>query len=850
MQHVLETGKRAFSAAVAAATIAFSVGAGLLVSPASVSAASAGDLIKGTSLSTVYYYGYDGMRYVFPNEATYFTWYSNFNDVSTISDSALSDITLGGNVVMRPGSWWIKVQSIADVYAVARNGMIHWIETADIAEDLAGSDWNKRIVDVPDVFFADYTEGTSLMEAAAYEGALYEVGGTTYLSWDGEMREVTSAGMSANNFMSKFVLDGANIDDSDLTMGDEISSEMTSLVDAAQTETSDDDSSVMGDVEISAASSMPAGSTVTKGANGVEVFSFDVEAGSEDATLDGVTLSLTGAGAASTISAVYLYEGDNRLTEARSINSSTREVTFNSLDLEIAEGDSVTLTAKVTVATGASAASTFGFELESADMVTASGDVSGRFPISGDEFTIGGASSGSLVVTKSGSVTDPSLGEQDAEIAKFKLAAGTEDAEVELITLEVQDAADHSDFNLWDGSEWLVECENTSDDQVVCDLSDEPFFIEEGDNNVFTLSADIGGASADTIKVFVDNAIDVVAIGGDYGFGMATDIGSSGTYDGADGADGDSTACSSSTDDCSFSTIQGGDVTLAFNGPAVGDIQVDAQDQTLVEFSITAAQEVDVQSMAIILYADDNGDGVADGADEDGTDTDTDGLIVTGSVYALTDVKIVDTDTGRTVGASLELSGSNDATETLTFPDDYTLEAGETLNLAVTADVDDLVASGTVFKAAVDVSALSMEDANGDAVTDIVPGSDIVGFNQTARAASLAISLASTPVDSTTVQGTDSHSVVGFTFTAGDASDITVSEIVLSAFGDDDGDATFTIGGETNADVNDFVESCSLYQGSTLVGGPESPASNGQTITFDHGLDARRFRSCNPYGKV
>jgi hypothetical protein len=821
MQHVLETGKRAFSAAVAAATIAFSVGAGLLVSPASVSAASAGDLIKGTSLSTVYYYGYDGMRYVFPNEATYFTWYSNFNDVSTISDSALSDITLGGNVVMRPGSWWIKVQSIADVYAVARNGMIHWIETADIAEDLAGSDWNKRIVDVPDVFFADYTEGTSLMEAAAYEGALYEMGGTTYLSWDGEMREVTSAGMSANNFMSKFVLDGANIDDSDLTMGDEISSEMTSLVDAAQTETSDDDSSAMGDVEISAASSMPAGSTVTKGANGVEVFAFDVEAGSEEAVLDGVTLSLTGAGAASTLSAVYLYEGDTRLTDARSINSSTREVTFNSLDVELGARDSVTLTVKATVATLADAASTFGFELESADMVTASGDVSGRFPIEGDEFTVGGASSGTLTIEAAGSIQDPAIGEQDAEIAKFRLSAGTEDADVELITLEVEDAGDHSDFNLWDGSDWLAECENTSRDQVVCSLADEPFFIEEGDNNVFTLSADIGGKSSDVIRVYAENAVDILAIGGDYGFGMATNI-----------EEYDDSACTSSVQ-CSYSVVQGGDVTLAFNGPAVGDIQIDAQDQTLLEFSITSAQTVDVKSMAVKLYSDDDADGDARDAVENGGDDDTDGLFTTGSVPSLTDIKVVDTDSGRTVGASLELTGTDDADETLTFTDDFTIEAGETLNLAVVADVDDLVGSGTIFLAEVTVSGLDIEDANGDTVTDIVPASGVVGFNQTARAASLAISLASTPVDTTTVQGTDSHAAVGFTFTAGDASDITVSEIVLSAYGDDDGDATFTIGGETNADVNDFIESCSLYHGSEIVGGPESPSSNGQTITFD-----------------
>jgi hypothetical protein len=831
MQHVIETGKRVFSAAVAAATIAFSVGAGLLVSPASVSAASAGDLIKGTSLSTVYYYGYDGMRYVFPNEATYMTWYSNFNGVSTISDSALSNITLGGNVVMRPGSWWVKVQSSADTYAVARNGMLHWIETADVAEDLAGSDWNQRIVDVPDVFFADYTVGTSLMKATAYEGALYEVGGTTYVSWDGEMREVTSAGMSANGFMSKFVLDGSSVDDSALTMGSKVTGELTALADVAQTETSDEPS-VAGDLTFSEASSMPVGSSVTKGANGVEVFSFDVEAGSEDATLNGLVLSLTGAGSATDISAAYLYEGATRLTESRTVNSSTREVTFNSLDVEVPAGDTVTLTLKVTMSTTAQSANTFGFEIESADAVTASGDVSGRFPVSGDEFSVGGASSGTVTVAKTGTVTNPTVGETDAEIAEFKVTAGTEDASVESITLKVDNASDHSNFNLWDGSTWLVECENTSGDLVVCDLSDDAFLIEEGDNNIFKLSADIGGQNDDDIKVYVDNAIDVVAVGGDFGYGLSvTDT----AYDGD--------SCTSSSGDCSFSTVQGGDVTFAFNGPSAGDVQVDAQDQVLVKFSLTASQEVTVKDLDVVVYGDDDADDDAtDGADA-GNDDDTDGLVTgnndgvvdSSDVASITDIKIVNTDTGAVVMGPMELDNlTDDASQTIDFTDDFVVEAGKTLNLAVTVDVDDLVGSGTEFAASLDVSGLSIEDENGDALSssDIVPGSDLTGYNQSAKSASLAIALASTPGDTTTVQGVDSHTAVGFTFTAGDASDITVTELTLSAYGDAD-DTELALGGETDGQVEDYVESCSLYEGSTLVAGPEAPSSTGSTITFD-----------------
>ncbi len=831
MEHVMQTTKRLFSAAVAAATIAMSVGAGVLVGATPVSAASAGDLIKGTSLSTVYYYGYDGERYVFPNETTFFTWYSDFDDVTTISDSALSDITLGGNVVMRPGSWWVKIQSADEVYAVARDGSIHWIESEDVASAFAGSDWNERIVDVPDVFFADYTVGTSLMEATAYEGMLYESGSATYLVWDGEMREVTEDGMDDNRLMEKFVMDGSGIDDSDLTAGDDVDGELLSLIDAAQTE--EDEDGVTGDIEITASSSMPNGVTLVGGANSVEVFSFDVEAGSEDATLDSLVLSMIGAGATSNISAVYLYEGDTRLTESRTVNSSTREVTMNSLDVAIPAGDTVTLTVRVTISASQTAADTFGFELESADMVTASGDVDGDFPVEGDIFTLSGSDGGEVTVTKTGTIDDPSIGEDDAEIGNFKIeATGTEGVDVELITLKVDNASDHTDFNLWDGSTWLVACENTTGDQVVCDLSDESFEIEEGDSNIFALSADIGGQDADTIKVYVDNAIDVVAIGADYGYGVTVDITTDGTYDG--------TSCTSASGDCSFSTIQGGEVTFAFNGPSSGDIQLDAQDQVLLEFSLTAAQEVTIKDLDIIVYGDDDDNDALDAVDDSAgaAASDNDGLI-NSTEGNISDIKIIDMDTGSTVMGPLDLdsivTAGDDADQTIDFTDDFTVEAGETLNLAVTVDVDNGVTSGTEFAAALDVSGLSIEDENGDALSgsDIVPGSDLTGNNQTAESASLAVSLASTPGDVTTVQGSDDVEVVTFTMTAGDSSDVTVTDVTVSVYGDDDGSGTSTIGGGSGFDVNDFVESCSLYEGDDLVGGPESPATNGQTISFD-----------------
>ena len=67
----------------------------VVVAPNANAAASAGDLIKMDGLSSVYYLGADGKRYVFPNEATYFSWYGDFSSVKTIPQSELESYPSG-----------------------------------------------------------------------------------------------------------------------------------------------------------------------------------------------------------------------------------------------------------------------------------------------------------------------------------------------------------------------------------------------------------------------------------------------------------------------------------------------------------------------------------------------------------------------------------------------------------------------------------------------------------------------------------------------------------------------------------------------------------------------------------
>ena len=119
-------------------------------------ATNPGDLIKISSSSAVYYFANNGSRYVFPNEKIYFSWYYNFSKVKTISDAAMADIPIGGNIFYRPGTRLIKIESDPKVYAVEPQGMLYWIESEAAAIALYGSNWASRVDDLSAAFFGDY----------------------------------------------------------------------------------------------------------------------------------------------------------------------------------------------------------------------------------------------------------------------------------------------------------------------------------------------------------------------------------------------------------------------------------------------------------------------------------------------------------------------------------------------------------------------------------------------------------------------------------------------------------------------------------------------------------------------
>jgi hypothetical protein len=120
------------------------------------------------SSSSVYWHA-DGKRYPFPNAKTYSSWFNSFDDVRVVHDSYLEVYPLANeNITYRPGAKLVKIQTAPEVYAVARGGVLRHITSESVARDLYGEDWNLKIDDIPDVFFANYAVGIPIYSAADY----------------------------------------------------------------------------------------------------------------------------------------------------------------------------------------------------------------------------------------------------------------------------------------------------------------------------------------------------------------------------------------------------------------------------------------------------------------------------------------------------------------------------------------------------------------------------------------------------------------------------------------------------------------------------------------------------------
>lgn len=787
--------KRLSVFALAVTTVLWSVGAS--VAPVNAASYGAGSLLalQGASDAAVYYIGSDGMKYVFPDAKTYHTWYENFDDVVRVSVDVLDEYEDGGAVTYRPGTKLVTHMNTAKVYAVGPGGELHWIPSEAVATDLYGTGWGAMVMDViPGYFSSSYTTGSDLSNMYP-SGTLVQMGETIYYIDGTSKRAFANAdAFEANNFSYSNVLD---VDDlSAYTNGDSITGEEMALSGYMPGESDGDDDVTPGSLTVSVASDTPNPGVVPSKAAGVEWAKFKLKAGANGATVDSLTVLRNGVGPSTDFQAVYLYEGDERLTSGKTVNSSSHEVVFNNLDLEFSANQ--TRYVSLVVDAGASKTGTHAFSVEEVDLSSGTASISNAM---GNYITFSNNPAGYVTITEGSDPSNPAVGEQDVELTSFTLTTTDNDGSFEGISLYYAGAASRTDIsnlrlyrNSMSSENLVASVDSLNSEDLAVFTLDTPYTLDKGTGVKFYVYGDIAtgarSGSAETIKFYLDETSDISVIDEAYNFPMGVDNGiqswdggtGSGTYDGSAGF----TTC----------YIDAADVTVTTDGPGATNVDAgsaSADDINFLNFTMTVSQDVEVRNIQIELH-------------QVGTDLDADDAAqATGyetvSQNYITDIKITNTDTNTVVWGPTDISGFVDAGAGnyngvgKTWTDSYNLDAG-THHFKVTADLKNsyLDANSQFYVVLGDkndgntFTATSLKNVdNNTYITSIVPSSYTQGSNMTLKGPSLSVVRSTTPNSDDLVLGASGVTAANLIFSAEDSgADIKITSIKLSGYVDDD----------------------------------------------------------------
>jgi hypothetical protein len=514
--------RKFFASAVIVMTVVAMSG---VMAPKANAAAQAGDLIKKDGLSTVYYLGADSKRYVFPSESVYFSWYKDFSSVVTISATDLASYPLGANVTMRPGTKLIKITTDPKVYAVEPNGVLRYIQSETQAAGLYGTDWAKRVVDVADSYFTNYSTGAALPVGTFPVGSLVKnTASTDVYYYDGTSYRLisTDAAFNANGFMTANVLSTAtNL----IPTGAAITGMETALTKTSQSGTAV--GVIVGagtGMTVSLASDTAPAATLIYGQASANLGSFNLSASADGAvTVTSLKVKRVGISSDALLSAVYLYEGMNRLTDSATVSSNY--ITFNNPSglFTIAAGTTKKITVKSNISSTTTDGANVAVSIDAAANIVAGGAaISGSFPLTGNTMSVSSATLAAVTLaapTPTGA-TDVDAGQTDLPVWKSNTTIGTRDVYLNSIRFRQIgsiSATDLKDLTFYvDGVKKGTAQQLGTDSYVTFDFTSAPVTLAAG-TRILELRANIVGGSSKTYSFSVQQATDLLVADSQYG---------------------------------------------------------------------------------------------------------------------------------------------------------------------------------------------------------------------------------------------------------------------------------------------------------------------------------------------
>jgi len=593
-----------------------------MVAPSVEAAASAGDLIKMDGLSSVYYLGADGKRYVFPNTETYMSWYSDFSGVVTIPASELQSYPLGGNVTMRPGTKLVKITTDPTVYAVEPNGTLRSIVSEANAIALYGTNWNKRIVDVPDAFFTNYTIAAPLTVGQVPAGSLvksadsadvYYYDGTNYRAIASE------AAFNANRFQFSNVLTVSNA----ITAGGTAIA-TAELVNVAQGGTPVGPVVTGSGLMVSLNASTPVSASVPNNGVTIPMAKVNLTAANDGAvTVNSITVQRIGLSSYDQIDRVWAEHNGVIVASKKSMNSNNESILTFSPALTIGAGQTVTLDV---LATLKSAAGNIGLSIASASAVSATAaSVSGSFPINGNLMSPTTYNVTELTVNSSFATSTAYVGDEELEIGQFDVDFTNYSKDIVLKSLMLRNLGNEELSNVL----MNVYLENNgnkvatgviSGKYITFSFANGGFKMMKDDGNQsFNIVADVIAKettnASDSIVLSMNKAEDLVANEVANGFGVIVKNTASKTVGAADIQSSSVSVSKKSTSPSDFNVIKGAknQVALLANLKADETITAEGLYLNLDQHATTSFENIQVFLNGVLLDSFDEADGGATG---------------------------------------------------------------------------------------------------------------------------------------------------------------------------------------------------------------------------------------------
>ncbi len=573
MTNLLKLGKKIFTVGVVATTIFWSLGVAALV-PAVANAATetdcaalmAGDLVKTSVSPVIYAVNADKTKSYFPQGDVFKSWTAdNKYTYKLISQACLSSLKSSTSVLPRPGTYLVKEAASDAVYMVLPGNKLAELSAA-AATALYGTNYKAmpvkggHTITMDDPSWTFYSQlqvggfGVKITESLPTEGALVKSGTTYYVVGANKaLSEVTATGLTANRFQTKFAhalaaTTGFTMSATKLEAQDAMLTDRTQGAKGpvAAPGSSTSTPVAVGALTVSLSADTAVATTLSNNTVYNNVLTLKLAAGSEGATVSGLTVKKAGLILNTSISGVSVWVDGYRKGDVMSSFNSDNKVTigFGSSAIVIPANGFVLVSVALNLGDAASSG-TVAAQIAAATDIATKASVGGTFPITGNTFglTSGSATLASVKVegqSVGGQSAEPVSGDsgqleigQTKEVAKFKLTeSGINDAIVEKLIFYVEGSVKEKDlqnFELYASDNSLLGSSAAVSDRYLTIKLATPYKIPKGTNRTLTLKATAMNGSGNWFRVQLQSESDLMVKDGGNTFYVLPYITSVGT---------------------------------------------------------------------------------------------------------------------------------------------------------------------------------------------------------------------------------------------------------------------------------------------------------------------------------